>query len=50
MQYTKVTGKEVLMWMIIGDGDALRTSRTNLFKDTTTAVGAYSGPHEGQGH
>ena len=50
MNYQRINGLEVVMRMIIGDGDATRTDRLNLMNTAYTVVGIFSGTHSTNGH
>jgi hypothetical protein len=40
----------MVLWMIIGDGDATRADRLNILNPDQTKVGIFSGTHSVNGH
>jgi hypothetical protein len=49
-EYKRITGLDVVVAMIIGDGDASRADRLNIFNADITSIGIYSGSHQDLGH
>ena len=48
--YKRITGADVVLWMIIDDGVSARTNRDNLLNSTITVAGIFSGTHSVNGH
>jgi len=50
MAYGAITGKDVMMKLLISDGDSTKASRESIFNPALTVVGIYSGTHKTHGH
>jgi hypothetical protein len=50
MTYGTVDGLEILLKMIIDDGNPERTNRYNVFNPDHVFFGQYSGSHDSEGH
>ena len=50
MSYKRYDELEVLLFLIVGDGDSSRTFRNLFLTSSLKHVGIFSGPHDNEGH
>jgi hypothetical protein len=48
--YSKITAMDIVVQLLVGDGDDTRANRVALFNSNYSHVGVYTGSHSSEGH